>query len=225
MMALRATASQGRDAFLSWLTVRRGPKRTRMTRSVANTIVEKREPNHMTHVSGFGATASPQPAPLPFEAASALPGLDQVRAMRDGKFGLAPMQALMNMRLIEAEDGRVVFSAIPEEKHYNPRGTVHGAFTAAILDSAMGLAVFTKLPAGVGQTTIEFKLNFIRPMSAQTGEVRGEGWVVHAGRTIATAEGRLFGPDGRIIAHGSTTCMIFRSKPAPQEQTEPTMRI
>jgi uncharacterized protein (TIGR00369 family) len=120
------------------------------------------------------------------------------------------MQALMNMRLIEAEDGLVAFSAIPEEKHYNPRGTVHGAFTAAVLDSAMGLAVFTKLPAGVGQTTLEFKLSFVRPMSAQTGEVRGEGRVVHCGRAVATAEGRLIGSDGKIIAHGSTTCMIFR---------------
>ena len=159
----------------------------------------------------------PPPAPLPREAASILSGLDQVRAIRDGRFGIAPMQALMNMRLVEAEDGLVVFTAIPEEKHYNPRGSVHGAFTAAVLDSAMGLAVFTKLPAGAGQTTVELKLNFIRPMSAQTGEVRGEGRVVHAGRTIATAEGRLVDCHGRIIAHGSTTCMIF--PPSTEQRT------
>ena len=166
----------------------------------------------MTRTVENNALALPPPAPLPREATSMLSGLDQVRAMRDGKFGVAPMQALMNMRLIEAEEGLVVFSAIPEEKHYNPRGSVHGAFTAAILDSAMGLAVLTMLPAGTGQTTIEFKLNFVRPMSAQTGEVRGEGRVVHCGRAIATAEGRLLSPDGKIIAHGSTTCMIFRPK-------------
>lgn len=163
----------------------------------------------------------PPPAPLPHDAASTLSGLDQVRAMRDGRFGIAPMQALMNMRLVEAEDGLVVFTALPEEKHYNPRGSVHGAFTAAVLDSAMGLAVFTKLPAGAGQTTIEFKLNFIRPMFAQTGEVRGEGRVVHAGRTIATAEGRLVDCRGRIIAHGSTTCMIF---PLSREQRKAETR-
>jgi uncharacterized protein (TIGR00369 family) len=139
-----------------------------------------------------------------------LSGLDRIRAMRDGRFGVAPMQALMNMRLVEAEDGLVVFTAVPEERHYNPMGTVHGAFTAAILDSAMGLAVVTKLAAGVGQTTLEFKLNFVRPMSATTGEVRGEGRVVHFGRSVATAEGRLFGADGKIIAHGNTTCLIFR---------------
>jgi uncharacterized protein (TIGR00369 family) len=155
--------------------------------------------------------ARPTPAPLPREAVSMLSGLEQVRAMRDGKFGVAPMQALMNMQVLEAEDGLVVFSAIPEEKHYNPHGSVHGAFAAAILDSAMELAVVTMLPAGTGQTTIEFKLNFVRPMSAQTGAVRGEGRVVHCGRTIATAEGRLLGPDGKMIAHGNTTCMIFRS--------------
>jgi uncharacterized protein (TIGR00369 family) len=179
---------------------------------------EQRRQSHMTHVAGISATGSPPPAPLPRDLTLALSGLDQVRAMRDGKFGLAPMQALMNMRLIEAEDGLVVFSAIPEQKHYNPRGTVHGAFTAAVLDSAMGLAVFTKLAAGADQTTLEFKLNFVRPMSAQTGEVRGEGLVVHCGRTIATAEGRLLGPDGKLIAHGSTTCMIFHPQPGSERQ-------
>jgi uncharacterized protein (TIGR00369 family) len=109
--------------------------------------------------------------------------------MRDGNFGIAPMQALMNKRLIEAEDGFVVFSAVPEEKHYNPHGSVHGAFATAILDSAMGLAVVTKLPAGIRQTTVEFKLSFTRPMSSETGEVRGEGRVSHCGRSIAIAEG------------------------------------
>lgn len=152
----------------------------------------------------------PLPAPWPREATTTLSGLDRVRAMRDGRFGIAPMQGLMNMRLIEAEDGLVVFTATPGENHYNPQGTVHGAFTAAVLDSAMGLAVVTKLPVGVGQTTLEFKLNFVRPMSAATGEVRGEGRVVHCGRSVATAEGRLLGSDGKVIAHGNTTCMIFR---------------
>ncbi len=159
-------------------------------------------------------TQSPSPAPLPRELTKNLSGLDQVRGMRDGTFAVAPMQALVNMRLIEAEDGLVVFAAVPEEKHYNPQGTVHGAFAAAILDSAMGLAVVTKLPTGVGQTTVEFKLSFIRPMSSQTGEVRGEGRVIHCGHSLATAEGRMFGRDGKLIAHGTTTCMIFQSAAA-----------
>jgi len=164
---------------------------------------------------------SPAPAPLPREATQSLSGLEQVRAMRDGTLGLAPMQALMNMRLIEAEDGLVVFTAVPEEKHYNPQGTVHGAFATAILDSAMGLAVVTKLPAGVGQTTGELKLGFIRPMSSLTGEVRGEGRVIHCGRSIAMAEGRLMARDGRLIAHGTTTCLIFQSPQAASGRTQP----
>jgi uncharacterized protein (TIGR00369 family) len=155
---------------------------------------------------------APPAAPIPREATESLSGLDQLRAIRDGKLGVAPMQALMNMRLIEVEDGRVVFGGTPEEKHYNPNGTVHAAFTAAMLDSAMGLAVRTTLPAGVGQTTIEFKLNMVRPMSAGIGEVRAEGRIVHRGRTIATAEGKMVDPAGKLIAHGSTTIMIFGAK-------------
>ena len=154
-------------------------------------------------------TTAPSPAPLPRDATEKLCGLDQVRGMRDGVFGVAPMQELMNMRLVEAEDGWVVFTAVPEDKHYNPQGTVHGAFAAAILDSAMGLAVVTKLPAGVAQTTVEFKLNFVRPMSSRSGAVRGEGRVIHCGRSIAMAEGRLLTSDGKLIAHGTTTCMIL----------------
>ena len=157
---------------------------------------------------------SPPPAPLPRAATQSLSGLEQVRAMRDGALGIAPMQALMNMRLVEAEDGWVVFTARPEAKHYNPQGTVHGAFAAAVLDSAMGLAVVTKLPAGVGQTTVEFKLGFIRPLSAATGPVRGEGRVIHCGRSIAMAEGRLLAGDGRLVAHGTTTCMILQPQRA-----------
>lgn len=174
----------------------------------------------MMQAPNLRGEGSPPPAPLPRDAASNLSGLDQVRAMRDGRFGVAPMQALMNMHLVEAEDGLVVFAAVPEEKHYNPRGTVHGAFAVEVLDSAMGLAVFTKLPAGSGQTTVEFKLNFVRPMSARTGEVRGEGRVIHAGRRIATADGRLLDNRDRIIAHGSTTCMIFPADPEQQKAEE-----
>jgi len=157
----------------------------------------------------------PMAAPIPPEAKKTLSGLEQLRAIRDGRLGVAPMQALMSMRLIEAEDERVVFGGIPEEKHYNPGGTVHGAFTAAMLDSAMGCAVLTVLPAGVGHTNIEFKLNLVRPMSAGTGETRAEGWIVHRGRSIATAEGRLFDQAGKLIAHGNTTIMISGAKPNP----------
>ncbi len=89
---------------------------------------------------------------------------------------------------------------------------MHAAFTAAMLDSAMGFAVRTTLPAAGGQTTIEFKLNMVRPMSADIGEVKAEGWIVHRGRTIATAEGRMVDPGGKLVAHGNTTIMIFGPK-------------
>jgi uncharacterized protein (TIGR00369 family) len=151
----------------------------------------------------------PTPAPLPQEATATLSGLDQVRGMRDGRLGLAPMHALMNMSLVEADDGWVVFTAVPDERHYNPQGTAHGAFTTAVLDSAMGLAVLTKLPAGTGHTTVEFKLSFIRPIAAGAS-VRGEGRVLHCGRSLATAEGRLLGSDGKLISHATTTCMVLR---------------
>ena len=94
--------------------------------------------------------------------------------------------------------------------HEEIRNRVAAALAQDESLAAMGLAVVTKLPAGVNQTTLEFKLNFVRPMSAATGEVRGEGRVVHCGRSVATAEGRLLGSDGKVIAHGNTTCMIFR---------------
>ncbi len=151
----------------------------------------------------------PTPAPIPEEAKRTLSGLEQLCAIRDGRLGVAPMQALMNMRLVEAEEGRVVFAATPDERHYNPGGTVHGAFTAAMLDSAMGLALVSTLPAGVGNTTIEFKLNMVRPMFASTGEVRAEGRLLHRGRTIATAEGSMVDAAGKLIAHGTTTLMIL----------------
>jgi uncharacterized protein (TIGR00369 family) len=119
------------------------------------------------------------------------------------------MLALMNMRLLEVGEGRVVFSARAEPGHYNPQGTVHGGFTATVLDSAMGCALLTLLPAGAGHTTLEFKINLVRPLFAGSGELRAEAWVVHGGRRISTAEGRLLTADGKLIAHGSTTCMAL----------------
>jgi uncharacterized protein (TIGR00369 family) len=119
------------------------------------------------------------------------------------------MLALMNMRLLEVSQGRVVFSARPEARHYNPQGTVHGGFTATVLDSAMGCAVLTLLGPGTGHTTLEFKINLVRPILAETGELRAEAWVVHGGRRVSTAESRLLTADGKIVAHGSTTCMAL----------------
>jgi uncharacterized protein (TIGR00369 family) len=117
---------------------------------------------------------APPPAPLPQDATESLAGIDQLRAVRDSKLGASPMHALMNMRLTGVEEGRVIFTGTPDDRHYNPQGTVHGAFAAAMLDSAMGCAVLTRLPAGAEHTTLEFKINLVRSMSSETGEVTAE---------------------------------------------------
>lgn len=154
-------------------------------------------------------TTGLEPAPFPIEVTKTLSGLEQLEALRDGKIGLAPMHALMNMRLLEVSKGRVVFSALPERRHYNPQGTVHGGFTATVLDSAMGCAVLTLLGPDTGHTTLEFKINLVRPIFADKGPLRAEAWVVHGGKRVSTAEGRLLSSDGKLVAHGNTTCMAL----------------
>ena len=154
-------------------------------------------------------TTTNEPAPFPIELTKTLTGLEQLQAMRDERVGMAPMLALMNMRLVEVSKGRVVFSAVPERRHYNPQGTVHGGFSATVLDSAMGCAVLTNLGPNTGHTTLEFKINLVRPIFAETGRLRAEAWVVHSGKRVSTAEGRLLDAEGKIFAHGSTTCMVL----------------
>jgi uncharacterized protein (TIGR00369 family) len=149
------------------------------------------------------------PAPFPAELTQTSSGLEQLQALRDQIIAMPPMLALMNMRLLEVSPGRVVFAATPEHRHLNPQGTIHGGFTATVLDSAMGCAVLTQLPANTGHTTLEFKINLVRPILPQTGELRAEAWVVHGGRRVSTAEGRLLTADGKLLAHGSTTCMAL----------------
>jgi uncharacterized protein (TIGR00369 family) len=104
----------------------------------------------------------------------------------------------MGFHLVEAEENRAVFEGVPEYRHYNPIGTVHGGFAATLLDSALGCAVQTALPAGKAYTTMEFKVNLLRPLTEAVPLVRAEGKLLHAGRTVATAEGRLVGPDGKL---------------------------
>ena len=141
---------------------------------------------------------------------SELSGLERMRRLIAGELAAPPIAQLMNIRLVEADEGRAVFEGAPEEYHYNPIGMVHGGFAATLLDSAMGCAVHTTLPARVGYTTLEFKVNFVRPLKTGTGAVRAIGTVLHAGRTTALAEGRVVGADGALYAHASTTCLIFR---------------
>lgn len=137
-------------------------------------------------------------------------GIDALRAIMAGELPPPPIARLMDMDLIEVEDGRAVFTVRPAEFHYNPIGMVHGGLAATLIDSATGCAVQTTLPAGVGYTTLEFKTNFVRPMSHATGRVLCTGEVIHRGGTIATAEARITSEDtGKLIAHGTATCAIF----------------
>jgi uncharacterized protein (TIGR00369 family) len=135
-------------------------------------------------------------------------GLDFLRAIIAGELPGPPIGRVLNFRPIRAEAGRVMFQGEPTADFYNPIGSVHGGWAATLLDSCMACAVQSTLAAGRGYTTVELKVNLVRALSTDTGPVRAEGWVVHGGRQIATAEGRLTGADGKLYAHGSTTCLV-----------------
>ena len=150
------------------------------------------------------------PGVSPLEEMRKRSGLEFLRDIASGVLPLPPIGKTLNFFLLEADDGRVVFQGTPTFDFYNPIGTVHGGWAATLLDSCMACAVQTKLKKGQAYTTAELKLNLVRPLTDQTGPVRAEGKIIHAGRQIATSEGRLFGPDGKLYAHGTTTCMIFQ---------------
>ncbi|MDX6668440.1 MAG: hypothetical protein QOK04_1820 [Solirubrobacteraceae bacterium] len=140
-----------------------------------------------------------------------LSGLEYMRALVAGDFPPPPMAELMDFTLIEVEEGRAVFRGVPGEQHLNPIGSVHGGFAATLLDSALGCAVHTTLPAGIGYSTLELAVNLVRGITPATGPVLAEGHLVHAGRRTATAEARLTAEDGgALLAHAKTTCLILR---------------
>ncbi len=140
-----------------------------------------------------------------------LSGIEFLRAIKAGELPGPPMITLMGMTLETVDEGRVVFSVEPSEYHYNPIGVVHGGLAATLLDSAIGCAVQTLALAGVAYTTVELKVNYIRPLRSGMGVVSGEGTVLHFGRQIALAEARLTDPDGKLYAHATSTCLIMRS--------------
>jgi uncharacterized protein (TIGR00369 family) len=136
-------------------------------------------------------------------------GLEQMLAIGSGELPGAPIAELLGFEPLEIEEGRVTFVGHPQRRHYNPIGAVHGGYAATLLDSAMGCAVHTTLPAGAWYTTLELKVNFTRPITEGTGRVLCEGTVVHPGSRVATAEGRLVSEEtGKLLAHGTTTCLI-----------------
>ncbi|MBC8099146.1 MAG: PaaI family thioesterase, partial [Armatimonadetes bacterium] len=140
------------------------------------------------------------------QAARTLTGLEYMTKLMRGELPAAPIAILMNMLAAEVEFGRIIFSAQPAEYHYNPLGIVHGGFAATLLDSALGCAVHSTLPMGVGFSTLALQVNYVRAITSATGIVYCEGKVIHGGRRIATAEARLTDGDGKLYAHGTTTC-------------------
>ena len=145
----------------------------------------------------------------PAEVMASMAGLDFVRAVFDGKLPSPPIMQGVEPFDQTAEPGVVTFHSVPGFRHYNPIGSVHGGYAATLLDSAMGLAVHSMLPPGTGYTTLEFKISFVRGMTRDTGPVRSEGRILNVGRRAAMAEARITDSKGRLLAHATTTCLIF----------------
>ena len=139
-------------------------------------------------------------------------GLEFVQGLVDGTLPLNTIAETLGYDVTEAANGRVVVAAEPSEVHLNPAGTVHGGFAATLLDSCMGLAIHSTLEKGVGQTTLEFKISLVRPITPETGLIKAEGVVLSRGNRIGTAEGRITDHQGRLLVHGTTTCLIFQSQ-------------
>lgn len=138
-----------------------------------------------------------------------LSGMEFFEAMLEGRLPPPPIGATLDFLPMHIGPGHAVFQGAPGRAHYNPLGTVHGGWFATLLDSALACAVHSQLPAGKSYTTLELKLNIVRALTDKVRVVRAEGRVVHGGKQVATAEGRLFGPDGTLYAHASTTCLVF----------------
>ena len=136
-------------------------------------------------------------------------GLEFVTGLANGTLPLNTIAQTLGYDIVEAESGRVAITLVPTDGHLNPAGTVHGGLTATLLDSCMGLAIQTMLEPGLGSTTIEFKISLLRAITPETGRIRAEGKVLTRGRRVGTAEGRVTDAKGRLLAHGTTTCLIY----------------
>jgi uncharacterized protein (TIGR00369 family) len=164
-------------------------------------MTAKRKPAKRTAARSHGVT--------PLEQVKHLTGLEFLQGIVVGKYPAPPIGAALKFRMVEMEFGRAVFEGEPDEGFYNPIGSVHGGYAATLLDSCMGCAVHTALAAGQAYTTLEFKINFVRPMSHATGTVRAEGRVIHAGSRVATVEGYLYDAKRKLLAHATSTCLVF----------------
>jgi len=146
---------------------------------------------------------------VPLDQARTMDGLELFKGLMEGRFPAPPISRALGFQMSEVELGRVAFTYTPVSEHYNPLGTVHGGIAATLLDSVMGCCIHTTLKAGTAYTTVEIKVNYVRAMTDKTGPVRAEGKVINVGSRIATSEGRLVDATGKLLAHGTTTCLIF----------------
>lgn len=139
-------------------------------------------------------------------------GMEVFRAILAGEIPIAPISETLDFRLVEAEPGRVQFQGRPHFAHYNPLGTVHGGWIATLLDSALGCAVHTLLPAGKTYTTLELKVNYVKALTERVPLVRAIGEIIYSGGRIGTSQGKLVGPDGTLFAHATTTCIVLDAR-------------
>jgi len=146
--------------------------------------------------------------PRPDQVAG-LTGMQVFEKMFSGELPYPPIGETLDFLPVEIEPGRAVFQGRPMLRHYNPLGTVHGGWIATLLDSCVGCAVHSTIPAGKAYTTAELKINYVRAVTTRVPLLRAIGSVIHVGGRMATADGRLVGPDGKLYAHASTTCFIF----------------
>jgi uncharacterized protein (TIGR00369 family) len=146
---------------------------------------------------------------VPLDEVRALDGLALMRGIMEGKFPGPPIAKALGFWIDKVEAGTVAFAYNPVFDHYNPLGSIHGGIAATLLDSVMGCSIHTMLKAGTGYTTVEIKINYVRAMTDKTGRVRAEGKVINVGSRIATSEGRLTEVSGKLLAHGTTTCLVF----------------
>jgi uncharacterized protein (TIGR00369 family) len=143
------------------------------------------------------------------ERRKAMSGLEFVQGLASGTLPLNTMARTLGYDVVEAESGRVALALEPTDAHLNPWGTVHGGVSATLLDSCMGLAIQSTLEKGLGSTTLEFKISLVRAITLETGRIRAEGKILNCGSRVGTAEGRITDANGRLLAHGTTTCLIF----------------
>lgn len=169
---------------------------------------QQAEAIHRMHEGG-GASGVAQVEQLAGKSGRAI-----LEAMMSGELPYPPMNETMNMTLLEVGDGQAVFQGIPLPKHYNPMGSVHGGWFATLLDSALGCAVQTTLPAGRSYTTVGLNINLVRPASQSTGPLRAIATAIHRGGQMLTAEARVADQQGKVYAHATTTCFVFKTSSA-----------